>query len=369
MISTTLQKKLNQANGRLKAGNCGVRIELRGKRLALVATFPPKPHTDHEEWKQSKLALGIYANGAGIQSAEKEARKIGGLLATREFKWEDYLRTNSPAVKIKDLVTQLEQKYFSQRERNQKTENTWEGDYLKIFKKLPQNQEISERVLMDCLLDTKPDSRTRKRAVVALQKLANLAGLEINLSQYKGSYSPRKASPRDIPEDSQIAEIFYSIPNPNWQWVYGMVATFGLRPHEVFWIDTSSFNSTVLSLLEGGKTGARRVWAIYPEWLEQFDLLSVKMPNCSGDNEALGHRVTNQFKRYKLPFKPYDLRHAWAIRSMEFGLDISLAAQQMGHSLDVHSEIYHHWISDAHHQRAYDLLCNRSDRPQPPQLA
>lgn len=68
----------------MKAANCGVRIEARGKRLALVATFPPKPHTDHKEWKQSKLALGIYANGAGIQSAEKEARKVGGLLATKE---------------------------------------------------------------------------------------------------------------------------------------------------------------------------------------------------------------------------------------------------------------------------------------------
>ena len=369
MINTSLQKKLNQANGRLKVANVGVRIELRGKKLSLVATFPPRPKIDHPNWRQDKLALGIYANGAGIQQAEKEARKVGALLATNEFSWEDYLQSQSPAVNVKDLIEKLEKEYFSQRERSRSSETTWQGDYLKIFKKLPMDQPLTEKLIMDCLLSTEPDTRTRKRAVIALQKLANLAGLDINLLPYKGNYSPTKVSPRHIPEDKFIAQKFNSIPNPQWQWVYGMIATFGLRPHEVFYIDASRFNSTLLSLLEGGKTGARRIWAIYPEWLEQFDLLNVKMPQVSGSNQELGHRVSTQFKRYEIPFKPYDLRHCWAIRSMEFGLDISLAAQQMGHSLDVHSKIYHHWISDAHHQKAYDLLCNRADRPQPPDIS
>jgi integrase len=366
MTNSAFQKKLNQANGRLKAAKLGVRIEQRGSKLSLVATFPPKPKADHQEWKQQRLALGIYANGAGLQQTEKEARKVGALLATREFRWQDYLQSELPAVKVKDQIGKLEKEYFSQRERSPQTESTWEGDYMKIFRKLPPDQPLSEKLIMDCLLTTKPDTRTRKRAVIALQKLADIAGMDIDLTQYKGSYSPKRASPRDIPEDKLIAETFKSIPNPQWQWVYGMIAAFGLRPHEVFWID-SSFNSTLLSLL-GGKTGPRRVWAIYPEWVERFSLLEINPPNVSGTNQELGHRVATQFKRYQIPFKPYDLRHAWAIRSMEFGLDISLAAQQMGHCLDVHSDIYHHWISDAHHQRAYDLLCNRSDRPLPPDI-
>ena len=363
----SIDKKLNQANGRLKAAKLGVRIERRGDRLSLTATFPPKPNANSNQWRQARLALGIYANGEGIQKAEKEARKVGGLLACREFKWRDYLKLESPAVKVKDLISKLEKEYFDQRERTPKTVSTWEGDYLKIFQKLPADQPLSEKLIMDCLLTTKPDSRTRKRSVIALQKLAEVAGLEIDLSQYKGNYSPKKVKPRDIPSDKLIAQTFYSIPNESWRWCYGMIACFGLRPHEVFWVDAINFDSEVLSLLEGGKTGARRVWAIYPEWLREFDLLAVKMPNCLGNNEQLGHRVSTQFKRYGIEFKAYDLRHAWAIRSMEFGLDISLAAQQMGHSLKVHSEIYHHWISDNHHQRAYDLLCSRSDRPRPPQ--
>lgn len=368
-MNNDFQKKLNQANGRLKAAKLGVRIQQRGKKLSLVATFPPKPKADHHNWKQQRLSLGIYANGAGLQQAEKEARKVGGLLATKDFRWEDYTETQSSAGKIENLINELEKEYFSQRQRSRQTETTWQGDYLKIFKKLPREQPLSEKLIMDCLLSTAPDTRTRKRAVIALQKLADIGGIEIDLSSYKGKYSPKQVKPRDIPEDKLIVQTFYSIPNPQWQWVYGMIATFGLRPHEVFYIDAIRFNSTVLSLLEGGKTGARRIWAIYPEWLEEFDLLNIKMPQVSGTNQELGHRVTTQFQRYDIPFKPYDLRHAWAIRSMEFGLDISLAAQQMGHSLDVHSDIYHHWISDAHHQRAYDLLCNRSDRPLPPDIS
>ncbi|MFW6359494.1 MAG: hypothetical protein ACOC0N_09850, partial [Chroococcales cyanobacterium] len=31
---------------------------------------------------------------------------------------------------------------------------------------------------------------------------------------------------------------------------------------------------------------------------------------------------------------------------MEFGLDLSLATQPMGHSVKVHTDIYHHWISE-----------------------
>lgn len=368
MPSSAFQKKLNQANGRLKAAKLGVAIQCRGNRLSLVATFPPKPSDIGSEWKQARLALGLYANGEGLQQAEKEAREIAGLLATRKFRWEDFIEEKSPAGKIGELIESAEKEYFSKREKTQKSENTWAGDYLKIYKKLPQDKPLTTQIILDCLLSTTPDSRTRKRAAIALQKLADLAGLEIDLSGYKGKYSPNRVKPREIPPDKDIAKTFYSIPNQSWQWCYGMIACFGLRPHEVFWIDYINFDSEVLSILEGGKTGARRVWAIYPEWLKEFDLLNVKMPNCSGNNEQLGHRVSTQFKRYGINFKPYDLRHAWAIRSMEFGLDVSLAAQQMGHSLDVHSEIYHHWISDSHHQRAYDLLCSRRDRPMPPDI-
>jgi len=55
----------------------------------------------------------------------------------------------------------------------------------------------------------------------------------------------------------------------------------------------------------------------------------------------LGERLSHYFRRWaKIPFPPYDLRHCWAVRTLEFGLDVSLAAAQMGHSVQVHTELY-----------------------------
>jgi hypothetical protein len=71
---------LDEVNARLKAGNIGVVVYQRGDRLSLRATFPPKPGIDKPPYQQL-LSLGIYANPAGLQFAESEAKKVGGLLA------------------------------------------------------------------------------------------------------------------------------------------------------------------------------------------------------------------------------------------------------------------------------------------------
>jgi len=43
----------------------------------------------------------------------------------------------------------------------------------------------------------------------------------------------------------------------------------------------------------------------------------------------------------------YDLRHAWAIRSISRNLNASLAAKCMGHDIAVHHRTYHRWIDQA----------------------
>jgi integrase len=161
---------------------------------------------------------------------------------------------------------------------------------------------------------------------------------------------------------------FNQMQNPSWRWVYGILATYGLRNHEVFHLDIDSLKDAdgIIKIL-AGKTGGRTVCPIYPEWIDQFNLREPCVPKVSGKtNSALGARVTQSFKRAKMPFDPYDLRHAWAVRSIEFGMDVSLAAQQMGHSLSVHSELYHAWISESRHRQVFHRLMERDDRPKPP---
>jgi len=360
-----IEGKISQANGRLKIAKVGVSIILKGDRLYLQATFPPKPNTTKTKPHQQKLSLGVHANGAGLSFAESEARKIGALLDLNQFSWEPYTKKIANEVLVSDVVTRFEKDYFNKRARSPKSETTWNGDYFAVFKNLP-DQVLDTKLLNETIAKTQPDTRQRKRYCMALGALAKFAGIDFDGNSLVGNYSPKKVTPRDLPTDKAISEIFYKINNPQWRWAYGCLATWGLRPHEIFHLDLSDFP---IATVTDGKTGRRRVWACFPEWAEQFDLINVKSPVCTGkSNRDLGNRVTNFFGRNKLGFAPYDLRHAWAVRTLEFGLDVSLAAQQMGHSVQVHTDIYHQWISDRHHQKAYDLLMQRSDRPKPPKI-
>lgn len=83
-------------------------------------------------------------------------------------------------------------------------------------------------------------------------------------------------------------------------------------------------------------------------------------------NIKVGESASHYFRDVKLPFRLYDMRHRWAIRTLEYGLDPSLAAKQMGHSRDVHDRIYHRWIEESVQQRAYEALLQEADRPKPP---
>jgi hypothetical protein len=60
------------------------------------------------------------------------------------------------------------------------------------------------------------------------------------------------------------------------------------------------------------------------------------------------------------------MRHAWAIRTLIFELDISWAARMMGHSVKIHSDVYHHWISQKQMLAAHNKAIANTNRPQPP---
>lgn len=365
--------KLAQANGRLRASNVGVSIEVQGNRLVLRGTFPPRPGSKKNRPYQQRLTTGLRANPAGVKAAELEARTIGTLLAQGRFSWEPYAKSISTPVTVGEWAKKFEADYFSRRERNDKTETTWRGDYQAMLKRLPSDNALTVECLEELILSTTPDTKTRKRACMVATALGKFAGLPVDFSHLSGGYSPRRVTPRDLPTDELIAEWHDQITNPGWKWVFGMMATYGLRNHEVFRLDLDRLRQgdRVVSVLEGTKTGERRVWACYPEWFDEFNLGAVQLPriNMERSNAKVGQSVSNAFSDMKIPFNPYDLRHCWAIRTLEFGLPVELAAQQMGHSVQIHTNTYHHWISDRHHQRAYELLMMRSDRPRPPKKA
>jgi hypothetical protein len=366
---------LEQLNARLKAGKLGVTVEPRGKgqRLSLRATLPPRTGSGH--WKQQYISLGIYSNPAGIKRAETEARKLSAQLADKTFKWSDWVEPEKPEPEtVSDWIERYETEYFNRRSRNPKSITTWRTDYRQPFAQLPADEPITAEMLRQSILETEPDTRNRQRRCMALGQLAKFAGIDLDAKALRGKYSPKRVNPRDIPSDKEISEwrdLIYA-EHEAWGWAFGMMACYGLRNHELFYLDLDRLrHNAVLNMIEHpngntSKTGVRRVWACYPEWYDKWHLWDVKLPSVTGKtNSDLGHRVTNQLKRYGF-FKPYNLRHRWAVRTIEFGIAPELAAIQMGHSYQIHSDVYHHWIGDEVHQRAFDIAMQRNDRPLPP---
>jgi integrase len=162
------------------------------------------------------------------------------------------------------------------------------------------------------------------------------------------------------------------IPNPAWRLAYGLMATYGLRNHEVFFCDCSGLargGDRVLRVLPTSKTGEHQVWPFLPEWVEQFGLERLgddpgALPAIATDLrrvslKQVGQRVAEQFRRYGLPITPYDLRHAWAVRTIHIGLPDTVAARMMGHSVTIHTRTYHHWITRRDQQQAVDAALSR----------
>lgn len=251
------------------------------------------------------------------------------------------------------------------------SETTWRTEYWKMLKHLPQDEFLTPELLHQFVLKSPINTRSRIRACMVYGAIARFAKLDYNPSPYRGKYSSKSVSPRDIPTDELILDWFDRLSNPGWKWIFGILATYGLRPHEAFRLDFERLRQRdrILWVEDETKTGFRQVWAFHPEWFDEFNLRQVQLPNVdlTRSNDRVGHSATAYFSDFGLPFHLYDMRHRWAIRSMEYGLKRTLAAQQMGHSEEVHSRIYHRWINAAEHQRAYETLLSRDDRPRPPE--
>lgn len=147
------------------------------------------------------------------------------------------------------------------------SETTWNGDYWKIFKRLPMNETLTATVLHELVIGTKPNTKTRKRACMAVRQLAQFAGVAYDPKRYEGKYSPDSVDPRSIPSDEFIVSEWSRLKNSGWKWVFGILATYGLRPHEAFRLDFEALRTgePILQVQRNTKTGCRQVWAYPPE--------------------------------------------------------------------------------------------------------
>jgi integrase len=348
------EKLVDRANNRLKSGKVGLIIEIKRDRLCLRGTLPPKEDSKNQFPHQQRIYLSYPVSEAGIKQAERDAIAIRGSLISKTFNWSQWLkiREYTTPETTADWVQRFEQDYFDKRQRAAKSESTWRNDYLAVYRQLPQDYPLTADRMMQVVLSSQPDTRSRRRACMALSALAKFSGIELDLTSYTGNYSPSKVSARDLPSDDLILEVRDRIFNPKWQNAYTLMAAYGLRPHEIFYLDVSNFPEI---LVTEGKTGSRKVLPIPQEWAELIDIDTLELPNCVAKaNKELGDRVCKAFRRYSIAFPPYNLRHAYAVRgTVVYSMPVPVMAKMLGHSPNVHMQTYQQWISEAQISEAY----------------
>lgn len=337
---------IERVNQRLKDAGSRVRVRLNGKVLGIRATLPLKSGYGK---KQQDIRLGIPATREGLKQVENRAHHLDQQLILGTFKWSNWERDPAPSPEEMTVSRLIEEfKPFKMR-KSKCSEETWKSSWMSVYEKLPQNEPLTEENVIAVVSTSAEDSRNRQIHVQKLQALCKFAGLNLDLQERLGEYEPE---PREIPSDELIEEWRDRIPNPAWRWVYGVISTFGIRSHEVFFCDLAD---EITLQVHKGKTGPRVSHAIRPEWVERWNLMDRTMPSIHRKTfKEYGQAVSLQFGRYNLPFVPYDLRHAWAIRaSVVIGLPNSVAADLMGHSVAVHTKTYHRWLSADTNRKVY----------------
>ena len=265
----------------------------------------------------------------------------------------------------------------------------------------------------------------RKQVAIATPELIS------KLEALKKNAGPRKKpEPRFIPS-TRTLEAWLDLVNkedPLRGWVMAMIATFGLRPHEVWHLNRlpgqcSDPSFVEVSTYDGAgttttKTGHRFAVALPMSWLERYRLndlihstemlgqLRTKHPiktakaqdgsiQCFNNSDLgchvvhwlnhSGHRrseikqkLIGEHQPRTIPGQqapapvqgrstPYDLRHAWAIRARETTTwSTSLKAQAMGHSEAIHTRTYLAELTAVQKELGMALLKAYDEGRQPP---
>lgn len=329
-----------------------------GGRLRLRATLP----LPEGGWKQKRITTAFPYPG-GIDQARELAEALGKDLELHRrgldpFPFERWLQPerqpgqDAQGVTGVEALSRTERWWWQQRKRGPSADVTWETAYAAPLKPMLQQKAVTIETLC-ALVASKPlGSCSRRKTALAATAVAQALGLGGEAVQQlrvlgKG-YTPLKdAAPRDLPSDEAIVTVIDQLPS-GWQWVAGLCATYGTRPHEALLMAEVDPNGLVV--IKGGKTGARQGLPLPKSWIERWNLFEKRLPaiNLDRDHRTVGSQLGVALRRYQAPFQAYDLRHAWAVRAIHNPqISPSLAAKSLGHSLMVHTALYQRWFDSA----------------------
>jgi integrase len=390
--------RLVSANAELKASKAKVSIKRTGNSLQIQATLPLKPGDKSNTGKDKKqylISLGIPASLDGVTTALEEARELSKLIARHTFQWDEKYLGVRDKEKIQlftfgEILEKIEVVYFNKREINEKSKNTLRG-YLSSIKSAFVSSDLFDCDTIERVVNSIQNAK-KNNVIKAINVINKDFELNLKLNLILDKYQVEE---RSIPQDTAIVNSFFlfekyysdmpkkTMPTKykdSWkrfQWIYGMLATYGMRPKELFnqpdldwWLSPNNHNNT-WKVHKTNKTGYREIIPFVPEWIELFDLknpqLVAEMKQWIGDCcdyrkiNVLVILLNKKINAVGINHNPYDLRHACAIRAHMQGIPVKAAADNLGHTTEIHNKVYQRWFGEENRRKAFDAAFKNMD--------
>ncbi len=344
-----LKQTLKEINVELKKTGCRAAVAQKRDSLYLQATFPSKKIGGNPS--QQYLPLRLKAAWSSLDEAQAAALRIDHELKTGVFSWATHLGAESLEVApgeltvcVRDFIKAAEELHRSKYRKNPESGSIcWAKKWKPSLAKLPPSQTtlLDEARFIRIIKNMPQNSAARRDQGAILVQVAKSLGFNIEkMREASKGYGAAQLTPREIPSDELIEKTFNLIKLPHWKWLFGICATYGLRPHEALTISWEEDNW--LMVADETKTGTRKVCPCKSEWVEKFQLQTLPIPTQDPRNVA---RIgSDAFERDGVEIRLYQLRHAYAIRLFEKGVAADLAAKLMGHSVAIHETTYRRWL-------------------------
>jgi integrase len=402
---------LESANDRLEQlGKRGKRAKLKRSGNSVAVQF---------SFNKTQQQKGINCNFTfrGISEAEKIAGLITSQLSANTFTWEWFNSLIGKEIESEDsnsktcheLIAEYKTYWLKENRKLKDPTGFWYRRFHHLEKVMVDlKTELSPTIIKQIIDRSENNTATRTYILQALTLVLDHFGISDHdrlINSYKTKNNP-SIKKRRVPTDSKIKAIFhtgfdvltkcpriYRHRYQQWQFFYGLVATYGLRIHEAWnianwdkpvtldrddWIvveesldnDRDKYEQTldnrlivpaildpantekILCIKHATKTGYRMAMPLSPsgeDWLREFDLIQpFNLPDIENplDKNNVGQALRcskfacDWFLKRKYGFTPHDLRHAYNHRGHCLGYNPTLLSKSLGHSLQMNSTTY-----------------------------
>jgi integrase len=406
-----LHKLLKDANERLgKLGKHGKRAKLKqsGNSITLQFNFHG----------QKNPGCGCSFTKRGIQDAERIAELVTNQLSANSFTWDWFNALVGKEVKTekeekptcKQLIIEYQTHWLKENKQLKNPLSCWQRRFRHLERVMGNDDtQLTSFTIKQIVEKTENNSPNRTYTLQALLMFLDyfdISDYHKLIQSYKAQNKPNPKK-RNVPSDERIKEVFKNgfKPSvtankkmlsryPQWQFLYGLLATYGLRIHEAWnianwdkpvilqkgdWIAVEinldgdedkyeqykdsgtvvpaildpSNKEKILCIKHATKTGYRMAMPISPQgenWIDKFNLIQplnlpdIKNPLAIEGTLTRGFECSNQacrwFRARNYGFTPHDLRHAYNHRGHHLGYNPTTLSNSLGHSLQVNNSIY-----------------------------